>query len=162
MRIYYSHIGSPFVDVEWDSESVTKYKNRIANIFKQIIQIQKIKDKQNESLDRWLQSVLQRTIKKTTDAFEKFDLRVVANENTMVSFFEFGPNTPFMPNHKHPHEQTAYVLAGSLKMIAGGETKILKANEGAVIPPNVEHEVYPLEPGTKVMDVFYPIREDYL
>ncbi len=47
-------------------------------------------------------------------------------------------------------------------MVAGGETKILKAGEGAVIPPNVEHEVTPLEPNTKVMDVFYPIREDYL
>jgi quercetin dioxygenase-like cupin family protein len=38
----------------------------------------------------------------------------------------------------------------------------LKVGEGVVIPPNVEHEVIPLEPNTKVMDVFYPIREDYL
>jgi leucyl-tRNA synthetase len=88
MRIYYSHVGSPFVDVEWDSEAVTKYKNRVANIFKQIIQMQKLKDKQNENLDKWLQSVLQRTIKKTTDAFEKFDLRVAAND----IFFECQKN----------------------------------------------------------------------
>ena len=99
---------------------------------------------------------------KVKKVLEDSTLRVVANKNTMVSFFEFGPKTPFMPNHKHPHEQTAFVVAGSVKMIAGGDTRILKANEGAVIPPNVEHEVYPLEPGTKIMDVFYPIREDYL
>jgi quercetin dioxygenase-like cupin family protein len=49
-----------------------------------------------------------------------------------------------------------------MKMVAGGESKILKVGEGVVIPPNVEHEVIPLEPNTKVMDVFYPIREDYL
>ncbi len=36
MRLYYSHIGSTFVDIEWDSEKVTKYKNRLANIYKQI------------------------------------------------------------------------------------------------------------------------------
>ena len=99
---------------------------------------------------------------KAKKVLEDSSLRVVANKNTMVSFFEFGPKTTVMPKHKHPHEQTAYVLSGSIKMIAGGETKILKANEGAVIPPNVEHEVYALEPGTKAIDVFYPIREDYL
>jgi len=99
---------------------------------------------------------------KVKDVLEDSTLRVVANKNTMVSFFEFGPKTPFMPNHSHPHEQTAIVTAGSVKMIAGGETMILKKNEGAIIPSNVKHEVYPLEPGTKIMDVFYPIREDYL
>jgi len=99
---------------------------------------------------------------KAKKVLEDSTLRVVTNKNTMVSFFEFGPNTTIMPKHNHPHEQTAVVIAGSIKMIAGGETKILKANEGAVIPPNVEHEVIPLEPNTKIMDVFYPIREDYL
>jgi len=99
---------------------------------------------------------------KVKKVLEDSTLKIVANENTMVTFFEFGPKTPFMPSHKHPHEQTAYVLEGSIKMIAGGETKVLMANEGAIIPPNVEHEVYPLEPKTKIMDVFYPIREDYL
>ena len=99
---------------------------------------------------------------KAKKVLEDSTLRVVTNKNTMVSFFEFGPNTTIMPKHNHPHEQTAVVITGSIKMIAGGETKILKANEGAVIPPNVEHEVIPLEPNTKIMDVFYPIREDYL
>jgi len=99
---------------------------------------------------------------KAKKVLEDSTLRVVTNKNTMVTFFEFGPNTTIMPKHNHPHEQTAVVIAGSIKMIAGGETKILKANEGAVIPSNVEHEVIPLEPNTKIMDVFYPIREDYL
>ncbi|HCL90523.1 MAG TPA: hypothetical protein DHW70_04300 [Candidatus Atribacteria bacterium] len=89
-------------------------------------------------------------------------IRAVANKNTMVTFFEFGPNTAIMPKHKHPHEQTTVMVAGSMKMIAGGESKILKVGEGVVIPSNVEHEVIPLEPNTKVMDFFYPVREDYL
>ena len=99
---------------------------------------------------------------KAKKVLEDSTLRVVTNKNTMVTFFEFGPSTNIMPKHKHPHEQTATVTAGSIKMVAGGETKILKAGEGVVIPPNVEHEVTPLEPNTKIMDVFYPIREDYL
>jgi len=99
---------------------------------------------------------------KAKKVLEDSSLRVVVNKNTMVSFFEFGPNTTIMPKHKHPHEQIGVVAAGSVKMIVGGEAKILKAGEGVVIPSNVEHEAAPLEPGTKIMDFFYPIREDYL
>jgi leucyl-tRNA synthetase len=88
MRLYYSHVGSPFVDIEWDKEAVTKYKKRVANIFKQIQQIQKTKDKKDENLDLWLQASIQRIIKKTTDAFETFDLRVATNE----IFFECQKN----------------------------------------------------------------------
>jgi leucyl-tRNA synthetase len=85
MRLYYAHVGSPFVDVEWDPEVVTKYKNRVANAWKLITQIGKLKDKSDENLDNWLKSTLHRTIKKTTDAFEIFNLRVATNE----IFFEF-------------------------------------------------------------------------
>jgi len=99
---------------------------------------------------------------KAKKVLEDSTLRVVTNKNTMVTFFEFGPNTHIMPKHKHPHEQIGVVIAGSVKMVAGGETKILKMGEGVVIPSNVEHEATPLEPGTKMIDVFYPIREDYL
>ena len=99
---------------------------------------------------------------KAKKVLEDSTLRVVTNKNTMVSFFEFGPNTTIMPEHQHPHEQIGVVIAGSIKMIVGGETKILKVGEGVVIPPNVEHEATPLESGTKIIDVFYPIREDYL
>ncbi|HER24941.1 MAG TPA: cupin domain-containing protein [Candidatus Atribacteria bacterium] len=99
---------------------------------------------------------------KAKKVLEDSNLRVVANTNTMVSFFEFGPNTTIMPEHKHPHEQTGVVIAGSVKMNIGGETKILKVGEGVVIPSNLEHEATPLEPGTKMIDFFYPIREDYL
>lgn len=88
MRLYYSHVGSPFVDIEWNPEAVTKYKNRIANIYKMMNQIKKLSDKSDKNLDNWLRSTMQRTIKKTTDAFEKYDLRVATNE----IFFECSKN----------------------------------------------------------------------
>ncbi len=88
MRIYYSHVGSPFVDIEWDQEAVTKYKNRIANIYKMIEQIAKLEDKTDENLDNWMKSTLHRTIKKTIDAFENYDLRIATNE----IFFECQKN----------------------------------------------------------------------
>ncbi len=99
---------------------------------------------------------------KVRSVLKSSQLRVVANEHSMISLFDFGPDDEIIPVHKHPHEQISYILAGSVKMIAGGKTKILKKGQGAVIPPNVEHEIIALEKGSQVLDVFYPLREEYL
>jgi leucyl-tRNA synthetase len=80
MRLYYLHIGSPFVDIEWDPETVLKYKNRIINIWKQVQQLSLIKNKKHTNLDNWLSSTLQRHIQKILTAFEALDLRVSSNE----------------------------------------------------------------------------------
>jgi len=80
MRLYYSHVGSSFVDIEWDSEKVIKYKSRLANIYGQINKIQKIKHKKNEDIDLWLESKTQKAIKNTKHAFETFNLRIATNE----------------------------------------------------------------------------------
>ena len=80
MRLYYTHIGSPFVDVVWDKEAVTKYKTRLANIYNVINQIKNIHDKKDKNLDNWLISMQQRIIQKTVQAFDNFDLRIAANE----------------------------------------------------------------------------------
>ena len=80
MRLYYAHVGSPFVDVEWDQETVIKYKNRIANAWKLFLQPSKQKGSPNKSLDNWLKSTFHRRIQKISDAFESFDLRVASNE----------------------------------------------------------------------------------
>ncbi len=80
MRLYYTHVGSAFVDVEWDAEIVTKYKNRLASIWKQFHEIIHFESKQNKNLDSWLLSRLQKHIKHITEAYELFDLRNAANE----------------------------------------------------------------------------------
>ncbi|UCD14705.1 MAG: leucine--tRNA ligase [Thermoplasmatales archaeon] len=80
MRLYYAHVGSPFVDVEWDVDIVTKYKNRIANIWKLIQQLSSREETLNKNLDDWLKSILNRRIQKIDAAFKDFDLRVASNE----------------------------------------------------------------------------------
>jgi quercetin dioxygenase-like cupin family protein len=88
-------------------------------------------------------------------------IKAVANEHSMFTYFEFGTN-PVMPKHKHPHEQICLVMQGSVKMTVGEQVKTLKVMEGVVIPPNLEHEAIALESNTKVLDVWYPLRKDYL
>jgi quercetin dioxygenase-like cupin family protein len=99
---------------------------------------------------------------KAKQVLKSSQLRAVANEHVMITLFDFGPDDEVMPNHHHPHEQITYILKGSVKMIAGGKSQVLDAGQGAVIPPNVEHEVIALEKDSQVLDVFYPLREDYL
>ena len=101
MRLYYSHIGSPFVDIEWDAESVTKYKNRLANIYKLICQIKKLKNKTNENLDNWLKSIMQTSIKKIKNSLENYDLRIAANE----IFFECQKNIQWYLNRGGSNKQ---------------------------------------------------------
>jgi leucyl-tRNA synthetase len=80
MRLYYVHVGSPFVDIEWDSETVTKYKNRVANIWSLIHRLSNIRGNIDKNLDSWLRSTLNRRIQRAVDAFNCFDLRVASNE----------------------------------------------------------------------------------
>jgi leucyl-tRNA synthetase len=80
MRLYYVHIGSAFVDIEWDPEVVLKYKNRIFSLWKLLEQLSNPKEKKQGNLDSWLKSTLQRRIQKITQAFETYDLRVASNE----------------------------------------------------------------------------------
>jgi leucyl-tRNA synthetase len=80
MRLYYAHVGSPFIDIEWNPESVLKYRNRLTNIYKIIFNLLNKQGSVNIHLDNWLISVLNRHIKNVVDAFENFNLRVASNE----------------------------------------------------------------------------------
>ncbi|MFH1227700.1 MAG: cupin domain-containing protein [Planctomycetota bacterium] len=89
------------------------------------------------------------------------DLRVAAGEQTMMTFFDFAPNA-VIPSHKHPHEQITYMLQGEMEMTVAGETKVLKAGDGVVIPGNIEHSARITKGPAKALDGWYPKREDYL
>ncbi len=80
MRLYYSHVGSPFVDIEWDASTVIIYKNRLANLYSLIYNILSLDNGENKHLDRWLKSMLNRRIKNIVEAFNDYNLRVAANE----------------------------------------------------------------------------------
>ena len=65
-----------------------------------------------------------------------------------------------LPGHSHPHEQVVNVLEGELEFNLGGDVQIMKAGQVAVIPGDVEHSAKGVT-DCKVIDVFYPVREDY-
>lgn len=66
-----------------------------------------------------------------------------------------------VPSHQHENEQIATVLEGRLRFTVGGEEQEVVAGESIPVPANVPHEVEALEDSI-VMDVFSPVREDWV
>ena len=66
-----------------------------------------------------------------------------------------------LPSHHHIHEQSSNVVSGSLRYEVGAETRIVGAGDSVLLLPNVPHAVKALE-DTVVLDIFSPLREEYL
>ena len=67
-----------------------------------------------------------------------------------------------VPEHTHPHEQTGYLVAGSLRFFGGdrGDT-VVTPGDCWSFAPHEPHGAEALEDSV-VVEVFSPIREDYL
>ncbi len=64
--------------------------------------------------------------------------------------------------HSHPHEQIGYIVSGSLVYEEEGcEDKVLHTGDTYYVAPNVVHGVRILE-DTKLLDIFTPMREDFV
>jgi len=85
---------------------------------------------------------------------------LVYGEKTLMAQFELDRGS-HLPLHKHPHEQTGYLLDGKIEMVIEGETYELSSGDAWCISGNVEHEVKVLE-DTTLVEVFSPVREDFL
>lgn len=81
-------------------------------------------------------------------------------EKTMVTKMSYkqGDEVPF---HSHPNEQSGYVISGKHKIIFQDSNEILNVGDSYSIPENILHSWIVIEAG-EVIDVFSPIREDYL
>lgn len=66
-----------------------------------------------------------------------------------------------LPNHSHPHEQVVNMLEGELDLRVDNKTIRLRAGDIYVIPPHMTHGGMAATE-CKLLDVFYPLREDYI
>ena len=88
-------------------------------------------------------------------------LRTPYGENLMLSRVEMEQGA-VIPTHSHPHEQGGIVLEGQLELTIDGETRILQTGEMYIIPPNTVHRAAAYGGPAVAMDVFSPVREDYV
>ena len=65
------------------------------------------------------------------------------------------------PSHKHPNEQSGYVISGTYRIIIDNVACKIGPGDSYSIPRGFEHRIEIIEPG-EVIDFFSPPRKDYL
>jgi quercetin dioxygenase-like cupin family protein len=95
----------------------------------------------------------------THEMIPGFKARFVHTEFMTISYWEIQEGS-FLPEHVHHHEQISQVLEGRFEFTINGISQIMEPGRLAVIPPNVVHSGKALTE-CKVMDIFYPVRDDY-
>jgi quercetin dioxygenase-like cupin family protein len=93
--------------------------------------------------------------------FPGVEIRTSAGRHLMLSVVRFEPHS-VVPDHSHPHEQMGMMVSGRLEFTVGGVTRLLGPGEMWRIPGGVVHRVRALDGPAVALDVFHPIREDYL
>lgn len=63
--------------------------------------------------------------------------------------------------HSHPHHQLVYVVSGRIRIVIAGEEFFAGPGDSIVVDGGLEHQASALEV-SEVLDVFTPVREDYL
>jgi quercetin dioxygenase-like cupin family protein len=66
-----------------------------------------------------------------------------------------------VPMHRHPHEQTGYLVSGKMTFVIDGENFEALPGDAWNIPSDIEHGVEVHEDAV-VLEIFSPAREDYL
>lgn len=79
MRLYYAHVASMFVDVEWDEDLVFTYRQKLENIMSSVSDLVASEaDVPPSDIDAWLMSRFNTHVSEIGAAMDKYDLRQMA------------------------------------------------------------------------------------
>ncbi len=87
--------------------------------------------------------------------------QLVVGEKLMICRLIFPPHL-VTPAHDHPHEQMTIVKRGHVSFIVGNETIIAEPGDVLRFPPKCWHGATMLDEEVELIDIFTPIREDFL
>jgi len=87
--------------------------------------------------------------------------QMIVGENVMVCRLRFAPRV-VTPAHEHPHEQITLVERGRVLFTVGDERRVAEAGDVLHFPPGSWHGATMLDEEVVLIDIFSPIREDFL
>lgn len=87
--------------------------------------------------------------------------QMVTGERVMVCRLELAPHV-VTPIHSHPHEQITIVERGRVRFTVDGVERIVGPGDVLHLPSNVPHGATMLDEPVVLIDIFSPIREDFL
>ena len=97
----------------------------------------------------------------TTQTAPGIRRQMVVGQNVMMCRFTFDPFV-VTDEHTHPHEQMTLVVKGRVKFIIDGEVRTVSAGDVLHFPSNNRHGATMLDEEVVLIDIFSPIREDFL
>ena len=87
--------------------------------------------------------------------------QMIVGENLMICRLRIAPKV-VTPAHDHPHEQMTIVERGRALFTIGDEQRIASAGDVLHFPPGTWHGATMLDEEVILVDIFSPIREDFL
>lgn len=96
---------------------------------------------------------------------EGLERKIIYTKELMTVLIDFsnGPWEEPEPPHSHPHQQTSYVAEGEIIFYCEGESEQhLKAGDMFAVPSGLKHTIKLLTKKARLIDSFYPVREDFL
>ena len=92
---------------------------------------------------------------------EGIDRQMVIGDNIMICRLRFDPHV-VTPAHRHPHEQMTLVMKGKVRFTLDAEERVVSAGDVLHFPSNHWHGATMLDEEVVLIDIFSPIREDFL
>ncbi len=66
-----------------------------------------------------------------------------------------------LPQHRHPHEQTGYLISGAVTFTIGDTVTRMRPGDSWCIPADLSHGA-DVSDDAVVLEIFSPVREEYL
>jgi len=97
-------------------------------------------------------------VEQTAEGIER---QMIVGQNVMICRFRFAPHV-VTPEHTHRHEQMTLVMQGKVRFFIEGVEHIVSAGDVLHFPPHNRHGATMLDEEVILIDIFSPIREDFL
>ena len=91
--------------------------------------------------------------------------KIILTDDLMTVLIDFsnGPWEHPDPPHSHPHQQTSFIAEGEIIFYCEDESEQhLKAGDMFAVPSGKKHTIQLLSKKARLIDSFYPVREDFL
>ena len=93
--------------------------------------------------------------------FDGVGLRAIAGDQVFLGHVTYAPGTT-VARHSHEHtEQAMLIVAGSVTMTIGGETREMREGDVCVVNRGVEHELHSAE-GVTFIEALGPVPLDHI
>jgi quercetin dioxygenase-like cupin family protein len=86
---------------------------------------------------------------------------LISGKRATAMFATFQPNA-VGPLHKHEHEQIMIIADGEGELVTGGKRYPVKKGDVTVFASNQEHGTYASDKGIKTIEIFIPVRQEYM